>query len=98
MLSPSRRYASLPRSTSLRSTMQAIVDLPEAESPVSQRQTPFWFSRRWRSWREIAPWCQVMLVARRSVIGRALQAGLLFSVTLILSYRVPQVGVLADLC
>jgi len=53
--SPSRRQTSFPRSNNSRSTSMAIVDLPDAGSPVNQTTRPQWLLRRSRSGRLTFP-------------------------------------------
>jgi hypothetical protein len=63
-LSPSRRYAASPRCSRCCSSAVAIVDLPDAESPVNQMVNPRCLRSVLRSLRE-SDACQVMLLLLR---------------------------------
>jgi hypothetical protein len=59
----------MPRCSRCCSSAVAMVDLPEAESPVSQMVRPGWARRAKRAWRE-SEGCQVMLLPFRQFPGR----------------------------
>jgi hypothetical protein len=65
-LSPSRRYAANPRWRRCCSSAVAMVDLPDADSPVNQMVKPFCLRYVLRSSRE-SDGCHVMLLFRLSV-------------------------------